>query len=277
MAGGGPDGLAAGRPGRRVHGEPARRRQERAPPAVRQRPVRHGFREADRPRLPRGSPVPPHTDRLHGRPGRRVPGGRARVLPYVLRAQQRGALGRRRHRHREDPRLGREVLRHHPRPRRQAAAARRLAAREHGRAAARGGRRGGSGPRADGRLPAPARRHPRVRRRRRGADRPGQWRVLPAAQPPGAPRPERRRGRVRHAAPRRRALAGLAGRQDLQRGRGARHRGGRRRGACAVRRRGPNGRGDGASPGPAGARVAGPAEHGRRPRGRTVPLRGAVR
>ena len=138
LAGGRPDGLAARRARRRVHGEPARRRQERAPPALRQRPVRHGVREADRPRLPRGPPVPPHADRLDGRPGRGHPGGRARVLPHVLRAQQRRAVGRRRHRPRADARLDREVLRLHPLARRQAAAARRLAARRHRRAAARG-------------------------------------------------------------------------------------------------------------------------------------------
>ena len=70
LARGRPDGLAADRPRRRVHGEPARRRQERAPPALRQRPVRHGLREADGDGLPGGPPVPPHPDRLDGRPGR---------------------------------------------------------------------------------------------------------------------------------------------------------------------------------------------------------------
>ncbi len=40
---------------------------------------------------------------------------------------------------------------------------------------------------------------------------------------------------------------------------------------------GPTGRGDGAGPGPAGARVAGPARHGRRPRRRTVPVRRPLR
>ncbi len=44
----------------------------------------------------------------------------ARVLPHVLRAEQRGALGRRRHRPRADARLDREVLRLHRLARRQA-------------------------------------------------------------------------------------------------------------------------------------------------------------
>ena len=81
--------------------------------AVRQRPLRHGVREADRPGLPGGPPVPPHPDRLDGRPGRGDPGGRSRVLPHLVRAEQRRALGRRRHRHGADARLGREVLRLH--------------------------------------------------------------------------------------------------------------------------------------------------------------------
>ena len=44
------------------------------------------------------------------------------VLPHVLRAEQRRAVRRRRHRPGADARLDREVLRHHPRARRQAAA-----------------------------------------------------------------------------------------------------------------------------------------------------------
>ena len=52
------------------------------------------------------------------------------------------------------------------------------------------------GARPDGRLPAAARRHPRVRRRRPGAHRPRRRRVLPAAQPAGAPRPYGRRRRA---------------------------------------------------------------------------------
>ena len=99
-------------------------------------------------------------------------------------------------------------------------------------------RGGGPGARADGRLPAAARRHPRVRRRRPGADRPRRRRVLPAAQPAGTPRPDGRRGRIRPAAARRCALAGLAGREDVRRRRGPADRGRRRRGARPVRRRG---------------------------------------
>ena len=216
LAGGRPHGLAAGRPRRGVDGEPARRRQERAPAALRQRPLRHGVREADRPRLPGGPPLPPHPDRLDGRPGRGHPGGRARVLPHVLRAEQRRAVGRRRHRPGADARLGREVLRLHPRARRQARAARRLAARGHRRAAARGRRGGGPRARVDGRLPAPGGRHARVRRGRPGAHRPRRRRVLPPLQPAGTARPYGRGGRLRPAAAGRCALPGLAGREDLR-------------------------------------------------------------
>lgn len=74
-----------------------------------------------------------------------------------------------------------------------------------------------------------------------------------------------------------RALAGLAGRQDVRRRRGAADRGGRRRGAGPLRRGGPHSGGDGARPGAVGARVAGPSRHGRGPRGRTLPVRRPVR
>ncbi len=93
---------------------------ERTPPALRQRALRHRVREADRPRLPGGPPLPPHAHRLDGGPGRGHPGGRARVLPHLLRAQQRGPVRGRRHRPRADARLDREVLRVHRLARRQA-------------------------------------------------------------------------------------------------------------------------------------------------------------
>lgn len=120
LAGGRPHGLLAGRPGRGVHGEPAGRRQERTPPALRQCALRDSVREADCPRLPGGPPVPPHAHRLDGGPGRGHPGGRPRVLPHLLRAQQRGPVRGRRHRPRADARLDREVLRFHRVARRQA-------------------------------------------------------------------------------------------------------------------------------------------------------------
>ncbi len=50
-----------GRPRRRVHGEPAGRRQERAPPAVRQRALRHRLRAAHRARVPGRAPPHHHT------------------------------------------------------------------------------------------------------------------------------------------------------------------------------------------------------------------------
>lgn len=187
VAGGRPDGHPPHRAGRGVHGEPARRRQERTPPAVRQRALRHGVRAAGRQDLPRGPPLPPHAHRLDGRPGRRLPGGRAGVLPHLLRAGQRGARGGRRHRLRADPGVDREVLRLHPAARRQAAAARRRPGRHHRHRTARDPARGRALPRADGRLPAAAGRHPGRRRRRPGAHRARRRRVLPAAQPPGTP------------------------------------------------------------------------------------------
>ena len=50
-------------------------------------------------RLPRGPPLPPQHHRVDGGPGRREPGGRARLLPHALRPQQHGAdPGRRRRR-----------------------------------------------------------------------------------------------------------------------------------------------------------------------------------
>lgn len=83
--------------------------------------------------------------------------------------------------------------------------------------------------------------------------------------------------RLRPAAPRRCPLARLAGRQGVGGRRDPRHRDRRRRGAGPLRRRGPDRRGDGARPGPAGARMAGPARHGGRPRRRTLPVRRPLR
>ncbi len=57
-------------------------------------------------------------------------------------------------------------------------------------------------PRPDGRLPPAPRRHPRLRRRRPGAHRAGQRRVLPAPQPPGPTRPYGGGGGLRTAAAR---------------------------------------------------------------------------
>ena len=105
----------------------------------------------------------------------------------------------------------------------------------------------------------PQRRHTRMRRGRPGAHRPRRRRVVPALQPAGAPRPHRRRGRLRAAAARWRPLAGLAGREGLRWRRDPADRGRRRRGAGPASPRRARRRGDGARPGPVGARVAGPA------------------
>ena len=111
----------------------------------------------------------------------------------------------------------REVLRLHPGPRRQGAAPRRHAPRRHRPRGPRGVPGGRPGPRADGRVPAAAGRHARMRRGRAGAHRPRRRRVVPAVQPAGAARPHRDRGRLRAAAAGRRPLAGLAGREGVRR------------------------------------------------------------
>ena len=54
------------------------------------RPVRLVPGEAPGPPLPAGAPVPPLDDRLDGRPRRGLDRGRQRVLPDLLRAEQRG-------------------------------------------------------------------------------------------------------------------------------------------------------------------------------------------
>ena len=230
--------LRRARPG--VPGQPARRGQERAPPAVRQRALRHRLRAPDRAwRYPDGHPY-------HHTPiGSMADLDAASledaqdVLPHLLRAEQRGAVGRRRHRPGADPRLGREVLRHHPR----ATTASRTP-------------RDGSLPEPDGRrqlrelveedvpsralmaayrLPQDGTRA--SRRRRPGAHRARRRRVLPAAQPAGAPRPHRRRppgfGLLRLAG------APSLGWLDVKTSGGVgtgRHRGRGRRGAGPVRR-----------------------------------------
>ena len=64
--------------------------------------------------FPAGAPLPPLDDRLDGRPRRGLARGRQRVLPDLLRAQQRGAVGRRRRRCRSRPGGCRALLRRHP-------------------------------------------------------------------------------------------------------------------------------------------------------------------
>ena len=66
------------------------------------------------PPLPARAPLPPLDDRVDGRPRRGVDRGRQRVLPDLLRAQQRGPLGRRRRRDGRCAGRRRTLLRRHP-------------------------------------------------------------------------------------------------------------------------------------------------------------------
>ena len=98
LARGRPDGDAPRRAQPGEPRQPARGRQEREALVVRQPAVRLVEREAPGAPVPAGAPVPPHDDRLDGGPRRRVGRGRERVLPDLLRAEQRGAHHRRRRR-----------------------------------------------------------------------------------------------------------------------------------------------------------------------------------
>ena len=89
--------------------------------------------------FPPEHPLPPLDDRLDGRPRRGLGRGRQRLLPDLLRAEQRGPVGRRRRRRRRRPCAGRERYfggdpgrTRHPAARRPVAAAdaRRRAARD---------------------------------------------------------------------------------------------------------------------------------------------------
>ena len=94
--------------------QPARGREEREALVVRQPALRHVAGEAPGPPLPAGASVPPLDDRLDGGPRRGLARGRQRVLPDLLRAEQRGHLGRRRRRHRGGQSQRRALLRGHP-------------------------------------------------------------------------------------------------------------------------------------------------------------------
>ena len=89
----------------------ARRRQERAPPVVRERAVRDGGDRARRNALPGRPSVSLADHRLHGRPHGGELRGRRRFLQAVLRSEQRERRHRRRYRSRADARGGREVVR----------------------------------------------------------------------------------------------------------------------------------------------------------------------
>ena len=79
--------------------------------SLRQPAVRLVAGEAPGAPVPGRPPVPPLDDRLDGRPRRRLARGRQRVLPDLLRPEQRGPVGRRRRRHRGRPCGGRALLR----------------------------------------------------------------------------------------------------------------------------------------------------------------------
>ena len=111
---GGPDGLAARRAQPGEPRQPARGRQEREALELRQPAVRDVEREAARAPVPGEPPVPPPDDRVDGGPRRGLGRRRQGVLPDVVRAQQRRALGGRRLRPRAGARVGRPVLRPDP-------------------------------------------------------------------------------------------------------------------------------------------------------------------
>ena len=71
------------------------------------------------PPVPAGPPVPPPDDRLDGGPRRRVAGGRERLLPDLLRPEQRGPLDRRRRGSRPGAGLGRDSTSGRSRPTRR--------------------------------------------------------------------------------------------------------------------------------------------------------------
>ena len=245
-----PDGLAARRAEPGEPRQPARGRQEREALELRQPPVRDVEREAARAPVSRGAPVPPPDDRVDGGPRRGLARRRQGVLPDLLRAEQRRALGGRRLRSRPGAGVGGAVLRPDPGQRRAAAAAGPVAARAHRRGASRDRR----GPRPAAarlhRVPCPGLRGSPARRarhrladpRRRQGEPPPQ-----AARPRGAAGPGRRGV---HAAVRRRRVDqrrlgdGAAGRRHrgrrgrLPRGAGAaRDRSRRPRTSSSARRR----------------------------------------
>ncbi len=98
--------------------QPARRRQERAQAAGRQRPLRPGPGADLRAALSARPPVPPLGHRIDGRPFRRQPRRRLDLLPDLLQPQQRQPLPGRRHQPGRGQEARREVLRPDaPRPR----------------------------------------------------------------------------------------------------------------------------------------------------------------
>ena len=137
--GGRPHGLAGAGHDAGEARQPARRREEREAPG-REPPLCQEPRPAARPHVRPGPSLLVAGHRQHGGPVGRLEGGRLRVLPPLLRAQQRLAVRGRRLRSRKGEGVDREVLRPDPaRPSRRPprvvdpAAGRRAACRRRGR------------------------------------------------------------------------------------------------------------------------------------------------
>ena len=205
LARGGPDGDAPRRAEPGEPRQPARGRQEREALVLRQPPVRVVAGEGPGPPVPAGAPVPPLDDRLDGGPRRGLARGRDLVLPHLVRAEQRGAVDRRRRRDRDGPRGGRALLRGHPVQPVDPAARRPVAAADARRGAARDRARPRPAAADLRRVPRPGLRRPPARRarhrrpdpRRREGEPP-----RPAARPRRADRPGR--GDLQHGLHRRR-------------------------------------------------------------------------
>ena len=83
-----PHGLPAAAADREEPRQPARRRAQRAAPALRQRPLRQGPLRARPAALPRGPPLPLPDHRPARGPGGRLAGRREGLLPQVVRARR---------------------------------------------------------------------------------------------------------------------------------------------------------------------------------------------
>lgn len=195
MAGGRPSGHPARGHDPGGPGQPARRGQERAPPAVREPALRHGPGAHPAPGLPGGAPLPSSDHRLHGRPGRRGPGLR-QVLPQAaLRPGQLRPDHRQRPGDRRRPGPGGEVLRPHPGPRGDPRGPRLHPDHRPGRPGARRGHRDRPRRRRLHRLPGALLRRTRARRRAAGRRRPGSGPGQPPVPFTGRGPPHRRRRR----------------------------------------------------------------------------------
>ncbi len=183
-----PHGVLARHPRREEARRAARRRVERAAPVLREPALRHRRAAHVRHPLPEAAPVLRLRDRHHRRDPERVDGRPARLLPAVLRAEQRVDLHRRQLRSGAGQGAGRPVLRRHPPPARRGAPRR--------AAAAADGRAQGDHP-GPGREDSAAR--PRLGggqglRRRRARGRRARARSSPAARPRACTRSSCRSG-----------------------------------------------------------------------------------